>query len=87
MAYYRALLREMEDIFEYLSPRRKVSQIHFGGGTPNYMPVEFLQGLLEKIKTKYTIKKRAEVAIECDPNLISQGDLNALRHIGFNRIN
>ncbi|NJK97143.1 MAG: hypothetical protein HC905_21510 [Bacteroidales bacterium] len=34
--YFESLLKEFETVTQYLDKSRLVSQIHWGGGTPNY---------------------------------------------------
>jgi oxygen-independent coproporphyrinogen-3 oxidase len=85
-SYHEALLREMDLVFDFLDKQRPVSQVHFGGGTPNFFPVKFLRALLERVKADFQFSPESEIAIECDPNLLSYGKLAGLRDMGFNRI-
>lgn len=65
---------------------KKVTQIHLGGGTPNFLSPEQLETLLKTISVYYRVMTNAEVSIELDPRLVHQGDLKKIREIGFNRI-
>jgi oxygen-independent coproporphyrinogen-3 oxidase len=80
------MLKEMDMVFGLLEKTRPVSQIHFGGGTPNYLPMKFLKEILTRIKRDFSFKEDAEVAIECDPNLLTRDKLKGLKDLGFNRI-
>ena len=52
-SYNEALHTEMDLIFKQLDHGRPISQIHFGGGTPNHFPLKFLRNLLDKIKSGF----------------------------------
>jgi oxygen-independent coproporphyrinogen-3 oxidase len=85
-AYLDSLAREMEAMARRVDPRRKVTQIHFGGGTPNAMPLDRLRGLMERVRRQWFLANDAEIAIECDPSLLDQGRIEALASMGFNRM-
>ena len=65
---------------------KPVCQIHLGGGTPNYLRPSQLKVLIDTLHRHYQVKADAEISIELDPRLVQQGDLAALRNMGFNRI-
>lgn len=85
-AYFEALSLEMERVLPLLDASRPVTQIHFGGGTPNGVPFHFLAGIVDRVRARFSIASEAEIAIECDPNLLTLKKLAELREIGFNRI-
>ncbi len=84
--YFDVLALEMERVLALLDPDRPVMQIHFGGGTPNGVPFRFLGEVLDRLRGRFTFHPGAEIAIECDPNLLTLGKLADLRALGFNRI-
>ncbi|MBK9575749.1 MAG: oxygen-independent coproporphyrinogen III oxidase [Fibrobacterota bacterium] len=84
--YFQVLDREMDRILPLLDRSRPVSQIHFGGGTPNAAPVKFLAKVIQRLLEGRILSPHAEIAIECDPNLITLPKLADLRQAGFNRI-
>jgi oxygen-independent coproporphyrinogen-3 oxidase len=66
--------------------RRSVSQIHWGGGTPNVMsPVDF-GALMGRLRARFDLGKASELAIELDPRWVDQPWLDALRDAGINRV-
>ena len=65
---------------------RRVTQIHFGGGTPNAVPYGHLEDLLALVASTCDLAADAEIAMECDPGLVREPQLEALRGMGFNRI-
>ncbi len=86
VAYFAALSEEMDQILPLLDENRPVSQIHFGGGTPNAAPVKHLAEVVQRLLRGRKLSDRAEIAIECDPNLVTFKKLAELREAGFNRI-
>jgi len=84
--YFQVLALEMERVFPMLDEGRPVKQIHFGGGTPNGVPFRYLGEVLDRITSRFHLADDAEVAIECDPNLLTLKKLADLRELGFNRI-
>jgi len=86
LSYFEAVHREMDRVLPLLDSSRPVTQIHFGGGTPNAAPTRELAGVIEHILRGRSLSPHAEVAIECDPNLITLAKLADLRAAGFNRI-
>ena len=89
-AFIRNYMETMEREFDFLLPlldhSRSVTQIHFGGGTPNAVPFAYLDRLLRKIEVSMQLDSAAEIAIECDPNLLSVEKMQELAGMGFNRI-
>ncbi|MDA3894388.1 MAG: oxygen-independent coproporphyrinogen III oxidase [Salinivirgaceae bacterium] len=84
--YFKAMLTEIDNISALLSKDRKVTQIHWGGGTPNSVAFKFIEEVMLKLKNIFTLAPNAEIAMECSPAYISKDYINKLRSVGFNRI-
>ncbi len=84
--YLRHLLLEMEMIAEKLESNRTVTQIHFGGGTPNFLNPTQIISLGEKINSLFSISKEVEFSCEIDPRTLTIAHTEALVNIGVNRI-
>lgn len=84
--YMDALQRELELMLPLLDGARPVTQIHFGGGTPNAVPLDYLGKLIHRIRETMAADPRMETAIECDPNLLNEEKVERLAELGFNRI-
>lgn len=69
-----------------LFKNRKVTQIHWGGGTPTYLDEEQSARLMTMLRTHFHVQEDAEISIEMDPREIELSMLDHLRKIGFNRI-
>lgn len=86
-APYLALLeREIELVAERLPRRRRVAQLHLGGGTPTYHAPEELDRLLAKLLASFHVAPGAELAVEVDPRVTSADHVDVLAAHGFNRI-
>ncbi len=84
--YLDYLYKEMERLKEYLDVSRPVVQLHWGGGTPNFLSNEEIRELFGKIREVFGISPDAEISVEIDPRYLSEGQLQTLREVGFNRI-
>jgi len=84
--YIDCVLKEMDTVFQHLDKSRKVSQIHFGGGTPNSIQLYYLEEIVTKIKTTFAFTDNPEIAIECSPAYLQLEHIDQLAQIGFNRI-
>ena len=69
-----------------LFKQRKVTQIHWGGGTPTYLNEEQSLRLMAMLRKHFDVSDEAEISIEMDPREIELDMLDHLRAIGFNRI-
>jgi oxygen-independent coproporphyrinogen-3 oxidase len=83
--YVGYLEREMDLVRAQLNPKRKVVQMHFGGGTPTFSTPEEIQRLGEGIHSRFQFAPDAEAGVEVDPRRLSREHLVALREVGFNR--
>ncbi len=84
--YLDYVYKEMELLKEYLDTSRPVVQLHWGGGTPNFLTNEEIKEFFGKIREVFNIQEDAEISIEIDPRYLSEGQLETLREVGFNRI-
>lgn len=69
-----------------LGQRRKLAQMHWGGGTPTYLNVDQLRSLHAAISRHFEILPDAECAIEIDPRVTTGEQIRTLRELGFNRL-
>jgi len=67
-------------------PRRPVSTVFFGGGTPTMLPASDLAMILRTIDDTWGIVPGAEVTTEANPDSVDAVSLETLRAGGFNRI-
>jgi oxygen-independent coproporphyrinogen-3 oxidase len=65
---------------------REVIQIHWGGGTPTFLPPEDLVELGAILRRHFRLAEGCEIGLEVDPRECTDEHLDALRQAGFNRI-
>lgn len=85
--YINCVIKEIQNYTKHLDIKnRKVTQVHWGGGTPNSINREFISRVMNEINRTFVISENAEIAIECNPAYLDKGEVNFLRESGFNRI-
>lgn len=84
--YINAVVAEIDVVAGMLDKNRIVTQIHWGGGTPNSISLKFIKIISDKIKQHFTISENAEIAMECSPAYLELKDIDSLASMGFNRI-
>jgi oxygen-independent coproporphyrinogen-3 oxidase len=85
-AYLAALLREISLWGERLG-RADLETVFFGGGTPSLLPLEALAGILERVRSVFSLDAAAEITIEANPESALAPDwLHGLRKVGVNRL-
>lgn len=85
-SYLHALKKEIRLMADLVDRQtRSVSQIHWGGGTPNFLTAEQIADIMELIHSLYTFIPEPEVAIECNPAYLDYQYIDKLIDLGFNR--
>lgn len=84
--YLDYVQREIRMVASRLPDRRRVNQVHWGGGTPTYHQPEEMASLWEAITGEFEMLPGAEVAIEVDPRVTTPAQIDLLRRVGFNRL-
>ncbi len=84
--YLEHLIQEIQNTAALVDKDRQVLQMHWGGGTPNYLSLEQVEFLWENINQHFTLADDAEISIEVNPRYIDKNYIYFLRSLGFNRI-
>ena len=84
--YLVALARELELICAAMPQRRRLAQLHWGGGTPNYLNLDETRQLWDLIAQHFDLAPDLEASIEVNPEFLSRDAVLQLRELGFNRI-
>ncbi|MGR9052896.1 MAG: oxygen-independent coproporphyrinogen III oxidase [Gammaproteobacteria bacterium] len=86
--YLDHLCREIELQSELFDNKRRVDQLHFGGGTPTFLNARQMQRLMEVARRCFNLHDddQGEYSIEVDPRETDDGTVAQLRRLGFNRI-
>jgi oxygen-independent coproporphyrinogen-3 oxidase len=83
--YLNYLGKELDLFKNLLNPKRRVAQLHFGGGTPTFLTPDELRTLGGLIHRQFEFAENAEAGVEIDPRRLTRDHLAALSEIGFNR--
>lgn len=84
--YLDRIEQELKLARSYLGRRDRISQMHWGGGTPTFLNEKQLSRLFNVVKDVFCFDSQAELAIELDPRVTSGEQLTLLAGLGFNRV-
>ena len=84
--YLEWLTQEIEAVAGLTPNRRKVAQLHLGGGTPTYLAPAQLESLLGTLARHYAPTADAEIAVEIDPRVTTEAHLDVMLEAGVNRV-
>jgi oxygen-independent coproporphyrinogen-3 oxidase len=84
--YLEALAGELALISRHSAQRRHLAQLHWGGGTPNYLTTAEQQRLWGLIERHFDLAPDLEASIEVNPEALAREAVFALRRMGFSRI-
>ncbi len=85
-AYIDAVIKEIETVAALLDKKRKVSQVHWGGGTPNAISLEYIERIMQTFHKHFSYTDNAEIAMEVNPAYLDFTDIDRLAQMGFNRL-
>lgn len=83
--YLDYLEHEIAQMAAMVDPKRKVVQLHWGGGSPTFLHPDEIRRLGEIIKKYFKFSEDIEAGVEIDPRRLSRDHIEALRAVGFNR--
>jgi len=83
--YVQHLDHEIGLLHPWLHPGRRVTQLHFGGGSPTFLHPDHMRQLGEVIHRRFSLAADVEAGVEIDPRRLVRDHVVALREIGFNR--
>jgi len=85
--YLGLLEKEMERVAGPLGAAgRQAVQVHWGGGTPTFLPPEHLAALAASLRRHFPFSPRVEFSVEVDPRRCDEEQLDALVGGGVNRL-
>lgn len=83
--YIQSLKKEIQLVLPLLDKNRKVSQIHYGGGTPNAIEARYLKEINALFFKHFALIENPEIAIEVHPGILNTKYIDDLFDAGFNR--
>ncbi|NII11853.1 oxygen-independent coproporphyrinogen III oxidase [Oleiagrimonas sp. C23AA] len=86
--YLAYLAREVALTASLFDRDRKVVQLRFGGGTPNFLDTERMRALMRTLDDGFSLSRgpEREFAVEIDPEFASVEQVAALAELGLNRM-
>ena len=65
---------------------RPLRFVYFGGGTPSFLSVRQLQGLIDRLSCVTPWTDAEEITFECEPGTLTEPKLAAIREMGITRL-
>ncbi len=85
--YLIDLMKETAMLAPLFDADREVIQLHFGGGTPNFLSPKQIGQFIHFLQRhfQFSASDHRDISIEIDPRCVKPDDIAALAKIGFNR--
>jgi oxygen-independent coproporphyrinogen-3 oxidase len=84
--YIKYLAKEMALLEPLLRECRSIAELHWGGGTPNFLSRDEMSELVRTIEATFARGEKTEYSIEIDPRSVEPGRMAFLAALGFNRL-
>lgn len=84
-AYMEALKKEIK-LYGEEWKKPELSTIYIGGGTPSWLQEHYMASLMDTVHRSFSIRKDAEITIECNPGTLAKAKMQSYRHCGINRL-
>ena len=85
--YLEVMAREWELYNTYPAVNaRPLNFVYFGGGTPSFLSVRQLAGLVTRLTAVTPWTSAEEITFECEPGTLTESKLSAIRDLGVTRL-
>ncbi len=84
--YLEALDAEIGAVADLLGSRRRVTHLHWGGGSPNSLQPDQIRALAGRLRSRFDLAEEAEFAVEIDPRFMDAARADAFARAGVNRV-
>src|ERR671913_246182 len=85
--YLDVMAREWEIYNTYPAINgRPLNFVYFGGGTPSFLSVRQLSGLVKRLTATTSWTTAEEITFECEPGTLTESKLAAIRDLGVTRL-
>ena len=85
--YLDVMAREWELYHTYPAINgRPLNFVYFGGGTPSFLSVRQLSGLVQRLTAVTPWTSAEEITFECEPGTLTEPKLAAIRELGVTRL-
>lgn len=83
--YIDYLGKEIALVRPSIQAGRKAIQLHFGGGSPNFLNSRQIDRLSDLIHSNFEFEADAEMSVELDPRTLTEEKVRSFRQMGINR--
>lgn len=83
--YMDCVWREIDLVADRLPGRMTARHIHFGGGSPTILRPEDFVATVDRLKAKFLLADKAEIAVELDPRTADEAYVRAMAQSGVTR--
>ena len=86
--YLDSLAAEMALLARHVDRRRRITQLHWGGGTPSFLGNAGMTRLMHELAVHFSLNDapQREYSIEIDPRSVGVDTIALLKGLGFNRL-
>jgi len=84
--YLDHLVQDIHKFGDLVGSSRPVHQLHWGGGTPNYLAEQQVERLWTTLQQEFQFAEDAEISIEVNPRFLTRDYIFFLKSLGFKRI-
>jgi oxygen-independent coproporphyrinogen-3 oxidase len=84
--YVTYLEKEIALVGSAIEGDHRISQMHWGGGTPTFLARDEMRALCNAINRQFDRSADCECSIEVDPRSVEPGMMAYLAELGFNRV-
>jgi oxygen-independent coproporphyrinogen-3 oxidase len=84
-AYVERLIREINLVADHTG-RRRITHLHWGGGTPSILTGDRLRVLMAHLDARFDLTRLHEHAFELDPRYVTKPLVSAMADIGVTRV-
>jgi putative oxygen-independent coproporphyrinogen III oxidase len=83
--WLRAFELEIDRIGAFTQDRI-LNTVFFGGGTPSLMEAATVQGILDRVRSTWTLANDVEITLEANPGSVEAARFEGYAHAGVNRV-
>ena len=84
--YIKYLQKELGLLAALVGERRALREMHWGGGTPNFLAREEMAALVQAVEAQLPREPSSQYSIEIDPRSAEPGLMAFLADLGFERV-
>ncbi len=84
--YLAALMAEIDMVASLLPTERRVSHVHWGGGSPSILAPDDIRRLAGAVAEAFGVDDETEFAVELDPNDLDEARIAAFAAAGVTRV-